>query len=47
MVTVVIEDYEHIAMDENVNWMLLTHMLLIFSLNLRASFAHPSLLQEN
>jgi hypothetical protein len=36
---VVIEDYDHMTiMDENVNWMKLTNLLSLFSLNLRALF---------
>ena len=36
---VVIEDYHHMTtIDVDVNWMKLTHLLLIFSLNLRAPF---------
>ena len=36
---VVIEDYYRVTiMDENMNWMKLTHLLSLFSLNPRAPF---------
>ena len=44
---VVIEDYYHMTtMTENVNWMKLTHLLLIFSLNCKAPFVHLPLLEK-
>jgi hypothetical protein len=40
----VIADYYHMTtMDENINWMKLTHLLLIISLNLRAPFCTSTL----
>jgi hypothetical protein len=40
-------DYEHITtMDDNINWMKLTHILSIVSLTLGPLFAHLPLLQK-
>ena len=39
---------EHMTtMDENVNWMKLTHVLSMFSLNLGPLFVHLPLLQKH
>ena len=43
---VVIKDYNHMTtMDENMNWMKVTHVLSNFSLNLRPPFVNLHLLQ--
>ena len=45
---VVLKDYYHMTtMDENVNWLKLTHLLSIFSLNLKAPFCTLHVLQKN
>jgi hypothetical protein len=44
MDTIVIEDYYHMTtMNDNINWMKLTHLLSIFSLTLRVPLLYINL----
>ena len=44
----VMKDYDHMTIiDENVNWMKLTYLLSMSSLNLKAPFVHLPLLKKN
>ena len=43
----IIKDFDHMTtMDENANLMKLTHLLLIFPLNLKAQFCKPNYLKK-
>jgi hypothetical protein len=45
---VVIEDFDLMTtMDENMNWMKLTHLLSMFALNLRAPYYTYTVTSEN